>query len=256
MPSQSLWEERGLNRSINRNSASDTTTNTVTTSCKTGESRNTPNLPRHADEYELHSSDRPRVFEWKVSKMNYSRFPVAALVTTMFAVAPAWAADGAKESTHDGKFVSVTDNTMKMTNKDGKEHTHALALEARFTCDGTACKAADLKAGMKIRVTTKAGDKKVVTHVEAIDKHTLFANTHDGKFVSLTDNKLTMTDSKRKEHSHMVAADATMTCDGKACTSEHLKVGMKIRVTTKPGETGMATHVEGIDKDANFAQMH
>ena len=187
--------------------------------------------------------------------MNFSRFPVAAIVSTMLAVTPAWAADAAKETTHDGKFVSLTDRTMKMTNRDGKEHMHTLALEARFTCDGTDCKAADLKAGMKIRVTTKAGDKKVVTNVEAIDKHTLFANTHDGNFVSLAGRKLTMADSQGKEHSHMVAADATMTCDTKACNSTHLKVGMKIRVTTKPGSTGMATHVEAIEKDADFARI-
>ena len=108
---------------------------------------------------------------------------------------------------------------------------------------------------MKIRVTTKKDNQDLVTQIEAIDKHTMFANTHDGKFVSLKKNALTMKDPNGKEHSHMVANDATMTCDGKECSSDHLKVGMKIRVTTKPGDKGVATHIEAIDKDSQFSQI-
>ena len=78
--------------------------------------------------------------------------------------------------------------------------------------------------------------------------------SHDGIFVSIVDHKLTMTNPKGKEHTHMLAADATMTCDGMACKIDQLKAGMKIRVTTEKDEAGKATHVEALDKDAEFSQ--
>ena len=100
-------------------------------------------------------------------------------------------------------------NLFVMTNKAGKEHSHTLAEDAKVTCDGKACKVADVKAGTKIRVTIQPGDMKVATHVEAIDVQATFADTHDGKFVSITGHKLAMTDAKGKEHSHTLTKDAT-----------------------------------------------
>jgi hypothetical protein len=41
--------------------------------------------------------------------------------------------------------------------------------------------------------------------------------THEGLFVKAADGKLTMSDKAGKEHSHVIAKDATITCDGKAC---------------------------------------
>ena len=190
----------------------------------------------------------------KAKAMNYRIFSMAALAVTMFVSSPAWAAPNAGEIRHDGKIVSVSGNQLVMTMKGGQEHSHTLAADAKVTCDGSACKATDLKAGMKIRVTAKNGDRKVATHIEAIDQQVLFADTHDGKFVSITGHKLTMTDSKGKEHSHTLTADATVTCDGNACKAEQLKAGMKIRVTTKQGDAGVATHVEAIDKESEFSQ--
>ena len=56
---------------------------------------------------------------------------------------------------HDGRVVSITDAKLVMTNMEGKEeHMHALTADAKVTCDGKVCKAADLKPGMRIRVTT------------------------------------------------------------------------------------------------------
>ena len=48
-------------------------------------------------------------------------------------------------------------------------------------------------------------------------------NTHQGKFVSAEDHKLTMTDKSGKEHTHMVTEDAKITCDGKKCKLEDLR---------------------------------
>jgi hypothetical protein len=52
-----------------------------------------------------------------------------------------------------------------------------------------------------------------------------------------------MTDNNGKEHSHMLATDARITCDGKACRLTDLKPGQKIRVTTKADDKTMARGV-------------
>ena len=91
---------------------------------------------------------------------------------------PQDAASQKKESsakTFHGKIVSVTGNKLIMANKEGKERTHWLTMDAKLTCDGTVCKADDLKAGRKIRVTTKKDNRDEATGVESLDKHTEFA---------------------------------------------------------------------------------
>lgn len=80
------------------------------------------------------------------------------------------------------------------------------------------------------------------------------ADTHDGKFVSFSGSKLVMSGQDGKEHSHTVAADAKVCCDGTACRTEDLKVGSKIRVTTQTDDKNVATKIESLDKQAKFAQ--
>ena len=184
--------------------------------------------------------------------MFYRRFAMVSVAATMLTHSVAWGANEAIESTHDGKFVSLTGNKLEMTSYKGKEHSHLLAFEAKVTCDGNECKASELKAGMKIRVTTLNGDQRVATHVEALDKNQMFANTHDGKFVRLVGNKLEITDGKGKDHFHTMAKDAAMTVDGMACRAEHLKSGMKIRVTTDKNDAGIATRVDAIHLETEF----
>ena len=192
--------------------------------------------------------------------MNYRMFSLGAIALALFVVStPAFAAKETTEATHDGKVVSISHEKLVMTNKgstDSKEHSHKLASDAKVTLDGKACKAEDLKAGMKIRVTTKTGDAKVATHIEAIDKHETFANTHDGKLVSITSSKLVMTSKDGKEHSHSVSTDTKVSCDGKDCKASDLKAGMKIRVTTKKSDEGVAIEIEAIDKHGEFAQRN
>jgi hypothetical protein len=58
--------------------------------------------------------------------------------------------------------------------------------------------------------------------------------THEGKVVKVESGKLTMTDkSDNNQHTHMVAPDAKITCDGKECKLEDLKEGFTVKVTTK-----------------------
>ncbi|MGD9858172.1 MAG: hypothetical protein AB7U20_24780 [Planctomycetaceae bacterium] len=77
-------------------------------------------------------------------------------------------------NTFEGKVVSVTANKLVMTNKEGKEYSHTLAKDAKLTCDGTACKAEDLKAGRRVRVTTNKDDRNVAIGIEALNKNADF----------------------------------------------------------------------------------
>lgn len=70
------------------------------------------------------------------------------------------------------------------------------------------------------------------------------AKTHDGKVVSMTGDKLTMTCSDGKQHSHTVAKDAKVTCDGKASKASDLKAGTPVRVTPHKDDKNVATAVE------------
>jgi hypothetical protein len=81
---------------------------------------------------------------------------------------------GPSEKTMDGTFVSVSADKLTMANKDGKEHSHALAANVKATCDGKTCTALDLKAGMRIRVTTDDAAPHAASRIEALDKNSDF----------------------------------------------------------------------------------
>ena len=187
---------------------------------------------------------------------NSRLFAIAAMVFAVFVVvASALATQQKDEATHDGTVVSVTGTTLVMASADAKEHSHALAADAKLTLDGKVCKAADLKPGAKIRVTTQGTDKSVATRIEAIDKNLAFAsNRHDGKVISITGDKLVMTGMKGKEErTCTLSADVKVTCDGKVCKSADLKPGMKIRVTSQNDDPQAVARVEAIDKNLAFA---
>jgi hypothetical protein len=74
--------------------------------------------------------------------------------------------------------------------------------------------------------------------------------THEGLMVKVGDGKLTMTDKDgKKEHTHNVAKDARISCDGKECKLEDLKKGVKLTVTTEgKGDNATATKIEASSK--------
>jgi GH24 family phage-related lysozyme (muramidase) len=75
-------------------------------------------------------------------------------------------------SSHDGKAVSITGDKLVMTNTEGaEEHTYTLTADIKVTCDGKVCKAADLKPGMRIRVTTENAESHAATRIEALDNN-------------------------------------------------------------------------------------
>lgn len=185
-------------------------------------------------------------------------FSVATLALTMLVGATALAAKDAEPGTHDGKLVSMTGNKLVMTGKDGQEHSHTVTADAKVCCDGKDCKSADLKPGMKIRVTLATDKPNTVTRVQALDKKFEFpvSNSHDGKVVSITGNKLVMTGLEGStEHTCTLAVDCKVTCDGKVCKASDLKPGTKIRVTSESADPHAATRVEAIDKNLNFASL-
>jgi hypothetical protein len=71
------------------------------------------------------------------------------------------------ENTHDGKVVSVAGDKLTTTCCEGKQHCHTVAKDAKVTCDGKDSKAADLKAGTHVRVSTHKDDKTVATAVDS-----------------------------------------------------------------------------------------
>lgn len=187
--------------------------------------------------------------------MNYQTISMSAIAVVVLAgSAAAFTAEVDKEATHDGTIVSVSSTELVMKGKDEKEHTHTLAKNSKMTLDGKECKAEDLKAGLKIRVTTKSSDAKEATHVEAINKNALFANTHEGKVVSATNSKLVMTGDDGKEHARTITDDTKITCDKKDCKASDLKAGTKIRVTTKKSDDKAVICIEAIVKDGDFAR--
>lgn len=84
--------------------------------------------------------------------------------------------DFAANNRHEGKIVSIVGNKLVVTGAEGSaEHACTLAANAQITCDGKVCKAADLKPGMRVRVTTSTGEPHAATQVEALDKNLKFA---------------------------------------------------------------------------------
>jgi len=55
--------------------------------------------------------------------------------------------------------------------------------------------------------------------------------TTDGTVVKTAEDKLTIEDKDKKEHTCDVAADAKITCNGKECKLADLKKGTKVKVT-------------------------
>ena len=191
--------------------------------------------------------------------MSYRMFLFAPLALALFVGGSVLAAAEfkvKKDRTHDGKLVSVTSDKLVMTGKDGYERSHTLARNVRVTLDGRVCQPADLKAGTRIRVTTRNADPPLVIRIEGFDKHPAFAasNRHDGKLVRISGDRLVMTSTEGSdEHTYALAVDAKVTCDGSVCRAADLKPGMRIRVMTDREAAQSAIQVEALDKSPDFA---
>jgi hypothetical protein len=173
--------------------------------------------------------------------MLFRMFPLAVLALAPFIGGPALFAD---EYTLDGKLVSTADNKLTVTCKDGTEQVFALAADVKVKCDGRTCTYEDLKPGMKVRIAARLQDKQVAIRIEALDKLSAFDGAHDGKLVSINENKLVMTGKNGKEHSHMLSPQAKLILDGQPCKWDELKPGTRIRVTTRSQESQLVVRIE------------
>jgi hypothetical protein len=75
---------------------------------------------------------------------------------------------------YSGKVISMANDILVATDRHDRERTHTLAEDARLTCDGAICTAADFKPGMRIRVTTREGARDVAVGIEALVKNERF----------------------------------------------------------------------------------
>jgi hypothetical protein len=73
-----------------------------------------------------------------------------------------------EKNTHDGKVVNIKGDKLTMEGKNGKEHTHDVALNAKITVDGKEARLTDLKTGTRIRVTVD--DANRATRIQAFLK--------------------------------------------------------------------------------------
>lgn len=88
----------------------------------------------------------------------------------------------------------------------------------------------------------------------AAPKRETFGDVHDGNIVSVADDRLVMSSLGGKEYSFRVAPDAVVGCDGLACKAEELKVGSKIRLTTKTENKNVVIEIESLNVQTEFAE--
>jgi uncharacterized protein (TIGR03000 family) len=76
----------------------------------------------------------------------------------------------ANGETHEGTVVSFKDGTLEMTDPQHGKHSHRLSPNTQVMIDGRQAKPEDLKADMKIKVSTKKDDPQSITKIEAKSK--------------------------------------------------------------------------------------
>jgi hypothetical protein len=87
----------------------------------------------------------------------------------------------------------------------------------------------------------------VIEHTTTDEKHEPAADTYEGKFVSISGNKL-VTKCEGIEQTHTLTADAKVIRNGEAYKAEDLKRGNHLRITTRQGEKNLAIGIECIQR--------
>jgi uncharacterized protein (TIGR03000 family) len=73
----------------------------------------------------------------------------------------------ASGDTHEGTILSFSNGKLEMTDPQQGKHSHQLGPDAKIFIDGKEAKSEDLKANMKVTITTKKGDPQDVIRVDA-----------------------------------------------------------------------------------------
>jgi len=76
----------------------------------------------------------------------------------------------AASESHEGAFISFSNGTLEMNDPQHGKHSHHLSADTQVMIDGRPAKPEDLKADMKIKVTTKKDDPQAITKIEAKSK--------------------------------------------------------------------------------------
>ena len=74
----------------------------------------------------------------------------------------------------DGHLVQLSGNRLTRMSSSGEQYYHFLDSSTRVTCDGVSCRASELQAGQKIRVTNRPNDPRVAARIEVINSHDHF----------------------------------------------------------------------------------
>ncbi len=75
------------------------------------------------------------------------------------------------EYMQEGKIVSAHDESLVMIADDAKTHSFIITKDTKVTCDGKECKAVDLPANTRIRITKDKTDDHILLIIEAIIKN-------------------------------------------------------------------------------------
>ena len=88
----------------------------------------------------------------------------------------------------------------------------------------------------------------------AAPKSESFGDFHDGNVVSISGDRLVMSKLAGNEYSFRVAPDASVCCDRVSCRTEDIKVGSKVRLTTKVDDKNIVTRIESLNEQTEFAK--
>src|SRR5262249_45576410 len=73
----------------------------------------------------------------------------------------------ASSNTHEGTFLSLSNGKLEMTDPEHGKHSHQLSPDTKVFIDGQQAKAEDLKADMKLKITTQKDDPQKVIRIDA-----------------------------------------------------------------------------------------
>jgi hypothetical protein len=71
------------------------------------------------------------------------------------------------EQSLTGKVVTVVGDKLTTTSSKGTDRCYTVTQDAKVTCNGQPCKAADLKTGTNVRVTTTSDDRKTAIAIDS-----------------------------------------------------------------------------------------
>lgn len=164
----------------------------------------------------------------------------------------AYASVAAKDLLQDGVIVIVTPSELVLRDAAGKDHSYEIVEKTLLSLDGKACRAKDLKSGLKARVTTNTAKEKTALYIDAISKNLLFEFMLEGKIVTADNESLVMIAEDAKTHSFIVTKDTKVTCDGKECKASDLPADSRVRVTKDKTDEHVLLIIEAIDKNPDF----